>query len=1099
MSSATGLSPTSSRHTSAPVLARGLRVGGPYTITTTKDGKTETREGVYLELAETGNVDIKFSDATTLAAVQVTGTRAADIFDSKKMGAGTNISAAQIKGFASIQRNLQDYARLDPRLTQSDKSRGEISAAGQNSRYNTITIDGVNTSDSFGLESNNLPTAKQPISIDAIKAVQVNVSNYDVTQKGYTGANINAVTKSGTNEFKGSLTYVYRNDGFFGDGVNGAPFIAFNDEVTYGVTLGGPILEDRLFFFAGYEEFTRSENAPDFGPLGSSASNIVNISQSQIDAITGIANTTWAFNAGTSKVPAGIETKVKDSLVKIDWNINDNHRASYRYNKTEQNDLVVPGFNSSRLSLSSNWYTQGKTFESHVAQLFSDWSDNFSTEFKVSRRDYESIPQNFSNLPAISVLIQNPDPANALLRQTRTLLFGTDQFRHANELITRTDNIYLGANWFLGDHELKFGIDYDSNDISNLFLNDSNGVYTFSCINTSGTTFTYTFATVLNCTTATIAQVNQAANENFSRGRYSAYSLRSATDPVTGLPVSRDGAIAAWTLENTGLFLQDTWSVNSNLTVTAGLRYDRPNIDDNPIRNTAFETAFGRRNDVTIDGIGLLQPRVGFNYTFDGDKSMQLRGGVGLFQGSSANVWLTNPFTNNGLTIRTFSCSGTGANACPPRYQVDPSDIFNPNPANQPTFGPGTAISDVDLIRPDLEQPSVWKANIAFETELPFWGLVGQAELILTDTNVGIAYEHLNLGAPTRTAPDGRQMFWNASGYNAACWTGTGALSATPITCTGANSVTARSGRNTAFGDVVLAKPTGRGGSEVLTVGISRPMKDDWSWSLAYNFTQAEEVSPLTSSRAISNWDGRATFNPNEERAVKANYEIRDRFIGSFNYAHSFFGDYKTTVGLVYEGRAGRPFSWTYINDLNGDRIDGNDLMYIPTAINSGEVCFRSSASTAGSAVCVNDAAAEADFWAVVNANQELSSARGGVVDPNTGNNPWVNTFDFRISQEIPGFFKGNKATITLDVMNIGNLINKDWGLIDEITFNGGSSSLISGNNVRGGFASSFVRYAGIDSTGRYIYSVGSEENLSRRDNFGQSRWAAQVTLKYEF
>ena len=202
--------------------ARGLRVGGPYTITIVKDGVTETREGVYLQLAETTSVDATLGeDATTLAAVEVTGTAVlSEVFSADKMGATTAVNREQLDAYASINRNLQDYARLDPRLSQTDKERGEISLGGQNSRFNSITIDGVNTSDTFGLEANNLPTAKQPISIDTIDSVQVNVSNYDVTQTGYTGANINAVTKSGTNEFKGSVSYVYRDDNFAGDRLN---------------------------------------------------------------------------------------------------------------------------------------------------------------------------------------------------------------------------------------------------------------------------------------------------------------------------------------------------------------------------------------------------------------------------------------------------------------------------------------------------------------------------------------------------------------------------------------------------------------------------------------------------------------------------------------------------------------------------------------------------------------------------------------------------------------------------------------------------------------------------------------------------------------
>jgi len=1068
--------------------ARGLRVGGPYIISTTKSGEGSiSQDNVFLGLDKVSEVDLALAggDVTTLEAVRAVATTTSDVFSADKMGSGTSVYREQLRALPSIQRNLQDYARLDPRVSQSDKSRGEISAAGQNSRYNTITIDGVNTSDTFGLEANTLPTIKQPISIDAIDAVHINVSNYDVTQKGYTGANINAVTKSGTNEFHGTATYVYRDNEMFGDDPDGNPFRGFNDEKTYGATLGGPIIKDRLFFFAAYEKLTRSENAPDFGPLGSGAATEVNISPAQIDTVRNTAQSVYGIEIGTDVVPDGVETTVEDSLFKLDWNINDSHRASLRWNKTEQADLIVPGMSTTRLSLSSDWFSQGKTFESWVGQWFADWSDKFSTEVKISQRDYESVPSNFSTMPTVNFTVVNPNRANPALRQNNTLLFGTDQFRHANVLRTETFNAYAAGTLFLGDHTLKFGADYDSNDVYNLFMNDAFGVYTFACVNSSAT-FTYTLGAV-NCATSPLDTVNAAILENYSRGRYTGFSQRRSSTGVI------DDAAAEFTLDNLGVFAQDTWAVNSNLTITAGLRYDVPMIDDRPLQNTTVALApvygagvggsqtggFGYDNTVTIDGNGLLQPRIGFNYNFDSERPVQLRGGVGLFQGAAASVWLANPFTNNGLSIRVFNCSGTtGSNPCPVN---NPALGYNPDPNQQPVFGAGTAVADVDILDPDLEQPSIWKANLALDAELPFWGLVAQAELLLTDVNKAIAYEHLNLGNPTRLGSDGRSLYWNAAGYNAASWQASGA------TVSGAG-VEARALRNRAFNEVLLAKPTDKGRAQVLTLGLSRPMIHDWAASVAYTYTNATEVSPLTSSRGISNWDGRSVFNPNEEISGRANYEIGNRFSASFNWRHAFFGNYNSSVGVFYEGREGRPYSWTYNNDLNGDKIDGNDLMYIPTAFGSGEVVFR------------GGAAEEARFWDIVNSNPDLRSAVGGVVERNSGTNPWVNTFDVRISQEFPGFFKEHKAVLTLDLLNVGNMIDKDWGQVEEITFAGGNSTLITGNTVRGGFTRSFVNYNGVDAQGRYIYSLNPNvEGFSRRDNFGQSRWAAQVTFRYEF
>src|SRR5450830_1145299 len=282
-------------------VARGLRAGGPYTITITKNGEVEKREGVFLELAETANVDATLG--AQMQTVNVTGTGArAQIFNRSNMGAGTNIGANELAMQASIQRNLQDYARSDPRVSQTDKERGELSVAGQNSRYNSMTIDGVAVNDTFGLESNGSPTAKQPISIDAIQSVQVNVANYDVTQKGYTGANINAVTKSGTNTVKGSVYYVFRNDKLAGDRYNdtAGTYIAPppSKDTTKGITMGGALIQDKLFLFANYEKTASSRSSPSFGPIGSASTNVA-VPQSAIDSAAAIAKNKYGIDIGS--------------------------------------------------------------------------------------------------------------------------------------------------------------------------------------------------------------------------------------------------------------------------------------------------------------------------------------------------------------------------------------------------------------------------------------------------------------------------------------------------------------------------------------------------------------------------------------------------------------------------------------------------------------------------------------------------------------------------------------------------------------------------------------------------------------------------------
>ena len=1052
-------------------VARGLRAGGPYTITITKNGEVEKREGVFVQLAETANVDATLG--AQMQTVNVTGTGArAQIFNRSNMGAGTNIGPTELATQASISRSLQDYARADPRLSQTDKERGEISVAGQNSRYNSMTIDGVAVNDTFGLEASGTATGKQPISVEAIQSVQVNVANYDVTQKGYTGANINAVTKSGTNKVKGSVYYVFRNDKMSGERYNDTTGEYYDapksKDTTKGITLGGPLIEDKLFLFANYEKSSSSRSSPTFGPIGSPLTNVL-IPQAAIDSAIAIAKDKYGIPIGTSEVPGGTEFTATEKLLKLDWNLTDTQRMMLRYSKTEQAEPMFPGFSKTGLSLSSYWYAQEKSLETIVAQWTSEWTPTFSTEVKLSTRKYDSVPKNNAYLPSIGLQFSGPGP-DGKAADSRYLNFGTETSRQKNVLNNKTLDAYVGANWALGDHDVKFGTDFSKTEVYNAFLQNVNGNYTFGCITTLA----------LDCTKATTAQWQAAMLENFRNGRPSSYTLQA---PVAG--GSLDDAIARFTLKNIGLFVQDSWNVNKQLTLMAGLRVDGTRIGEKPIRNAIAAQpvgpvvagrqtgGFGIDNTHTIDGENLYQPRFGFNYKLDSARPTQIRGGMGLFQGAAMAVWLGNPYQNTGVALRNFNCSSTGK-ACPTN-----DGFFSIDPLHQPTnVGDTVPAMKVDALSPDLAQPSVWKANLAFEHELPWMGLVFGAEYLRTRTKDAIYYQELNLGAPTKTGSDGRALYWGANAYKVDCWdTVKGILNGK----TGCRADT-KAGNNAAFGQVLMATKTDKGEGNVLTLSLRSPMRNGLSWGTSYTYTDATEVSPLSSSTSSSNWGGRASFNPNENVASNSNYMVKDRFTANVSWQKRFFGEYKTSFGLFYEGRSGKPYSWTFNNDLNGDGLAGNDLMYIPKAPGSGEVAFYGKTAA-------ESAANEAAFWAVVNGNGDLRKSAGKVMNRNKSFAPWTNSIDMRFSQEVPGIFKGNKGIITFDMLNVGNMINRKWGRINEIAF-----------QSQGGQVRSFVDFVGIDAQGRYIYNTRpTVEGTETRQAKGESQWAIQATVKYEF
>ncbi len=1065
----------------------GVRVGGPFTVTVTKDGATSVQNEVFTKLAEVLDLDLTIS-AATLAPVTVSQSALNSVFDNERMGATTNITNQELNAYPSIRRNLYDYARLDPRVSQTDKERGEISVSGQNSKYNIATIDGVSISDTFGLEGNNFPTLKQPIPIDAIQSVQINVANMDVTQKGYTGANINAVTKSGTNEIKGSTYFIFRDDSLAGKRYNNLTGVYTAppkfQETTKGLTVGGPIIQDKLFFFLAYEELKSSRTSPDFGLIGSTAGGQVAITSSALASAQSIAKSTYGINIGGLDAPAS-NLLVKDYLAKFDWNISDSQRASVRFSRTEQAEPIYPNFGATALATDSNWYSQAKTIDSVVGQWIADWTPNFSTEVKLSSRKYDSVPVNNSNLPQIGLSFSGALPAGApagLSTGGRTLFFGTERSRHTNVLSTDTVDGYLGATYTYKNHELKFGGDYSENKVYNAFLQDTKGNYTFGCIN-SGATLSYTNplnAGGIACATATQAQVEAAVLENFQRGRPTSYQVQN---PLPGRTLA-DG-VAQWSLGNMGVFLQDNIAVSDRFKVLIGARLDKLNVPEQPIFNAAASApviagnaatntrqtgGFGLNNSYNMDGKDLFQPRVGFNWNLSTtERRSQLRGGAGLFQGASANVWLSNPYSNTGVATSIIGCGISGYAACP---QTD--GLLRVDPNAQITSFTGTIpAANIDFIDPSMKQPSVAKYNLAFEQELPIKGVIASAEWIQTRTNNALNYKFLNLGPVTRSGLDGRELYYNAAGFDQNCWTATGGTNTSGTAgCSG--SVTSRALRNSAFNNVTVATNTEKGGGNAITLALSQPAVQGLGWAMAYTKTSATEVSPLTSSVANSNWLNRSVFNPNEDVASNSNFLVRDRINAGMTWSQALFGTRKTTIGMFYEGRQGKPYSWVYGNDLNGDGVTGNDLMYIPKAPGSGEVVFRGGATE------------EAAFWQIVNETPALAAAKGGVVKRNSDFSPWSNSVDLRISQELPGFTAKHRGFLIFDFLNFGNMINNKWGRIDE-----------------GGFplTRNFVNYNGVDSQGRYVYSLrsGGVSPLQTRQASGESQWAVQVTARYEF
>lgn len=1028
--------------------AQGLRVGGPFDVTATTPGGSAERDDVFLQLAQDTSLDLSVAaSAAAGAATQMEGVQVhanasdvamAQIFQPDNKGMGTQVSQQELKVLPVPNRSIQDIARLNPAITITNKSKGEISALGQNSRYNNITIDSVPTNDSFGLEDNGLPALNQPVSLDAIEAYNISTANYDVANKRAVGANINIVTKSGTNDFHGSTYYVYRNaSNMVGDDRAGNEFKGYTRQWTGGATFSGPIIKDKLFFFVSLEKSKTIAPAPNYGPLGSGKGNIIPISQTDLDRITSIASG-LGMTPG-SATAAGADQEEKRGLFKLDWNIADGHRVSLRYDKTKSEQPNLNGYSTSSttpsLSLSSYWFDKHRENSQWVLNAYDDWSDSFSTEASFSYSKYDATPTVQTQQPQVRVYTNGIVTGNTITGPS--VLLGEEEFRHYNILGIRSYNGFFAGTWNVGDHSIKAGVDYQRDEFYNLFGRTEFGAYVFPSI-------------------------DAFANQN-----YFSYSVYRPTDG------NLDSIAAKWDLTQWGAFIQDTWQIG-NLSLQYGARYDLPKVSSAPMANPTFNAAYpGYPNNATVDGNGVFEPRASFNYAFDTERATQLRGGIGLSEGAPPGVWLSNPYTNNGLSLTSYSSSnGTG-------FTADPNNPLIP--ANVRKGGS----PEVDVTDGNFRMPTVWKASLGFDHQLPWSNLVFTAEVEHLETKDAVRFQDLNLGASTGALPDGRDSYWTTTDPNAFRTVGKTATGQNICATTNGVCAAARANRDPRFGNVIYLSNTSKGQATYGTLQLSKPFTadSDWSGSVGFVFGSSKDVSSGNEKVAASTWANDAVFNPNADAVGHSNFEINRRIIASLSWQHAFFGDYATSVSAFYDGHTGQPYSWVFGNDVSGIAATGTSaplgLAYIPKP---GDVLFQ-----AGTKQATID-----QFYTYMGNNSYLKGREGSVAERNGAHSPWVNELDLAIRQEIPGLFKGNRGELRLDVFNLTNMINKRWGQVRDVAYP---------------YNRSLANFAGVDPvSGKYVYAlpVDAKGNYNpgsfvREDDRAQSRWSLQLTARYTF
>ncbi len=955
-------------------VSRGLRPGGPYTVEIDAAGYGPTQlKDIYLDIEAGANVNVVLlaSDVVQMEKFSVTASANDHLFDPMTTDRGTFLNNRDIVTTVIGDRSINSLAARDSRISyNSDPMDKAISVSGINNRYNAMQVDGVSVSDPFGLNSNNTAAERNVIPLDSLEAIVISTAPYDVRKGGFTGASINAITKSGGNDFHGSVYYTFRNQEFVGEHLDGKAYPISNfKEQTFGATLGGPIIPRKLFFFLSYEKVDEDRIPP----------TVINkISDADMEKIVQGAEH-LGFNLGSSTPPSGNKLKDNTILAKIDWQINESHRLTTQYKYTDSERPTYPGFGTTggasenNFSFSNSWYSKNVSNKSVSAQLVSRWTDKLNTEIAFSYSNYHSEPKYDVQQPYVTIQ-RVPTVGSS---NTSYVSFGTDYSYQANVLDTKSYTAEMAATYALtSKHTLHAGVQYQFVDVYNLYVQNAYGSYTF-----------YNLAEF-------DAIANPASGINDGTKNYYSYYYNRIVPGIN--PAAEFGEATA------GIFIRDEWRVAPRFNVDMGLRLDTAIIGDDVPFNQSFFNAFGVRNDYTYDGKAILQPRIGFNWQpkiNDGRLRTTVRGGAGLFAGTMPRVWMSNSFSNTGMNYESYT-AGTSPGGAAPKVVADPNgQIYDPAKVSK--------VQTVAFMQPGFRLPSRWKANIAIEREIGPWGIVASAEYEWSKVNDDVRFVNINLAQSTVSVggvdtpvigPDGRVMYWRS--FNASTGLGSG------------TKVKSADFTNRIIG----VTNSNKGKSNVFTAMLNRPAKKDgWSWSAAYTYTQTTQATYGTSSVATSNWNYRATLNPNEEHEHTSDLEIRHRIVANVTKDFNWLSIGRTSFTLNYNGHSGLPFSMVASNDVNGDARSTNDLVYIP---------YRDGREAQ---YTFSSAAEKEKFYKIVD---RFGLREGSVSDTNSLRYPWVNQFNFRVEQEVKLPLWRHALTLAVDVLNIGNLLNDKWGVI---------------------------------------------------------------------
>lgn len=905
-----------------------VRVGGPYSVTATLDGfrPTETT-GVSVNLGATTEVDVALPLAEVAETIEVVG-NFDELINPNRTGSSSSIAYEQIQSFPTVRRNLLDVAKTNPyaSIRAGDESQKEISFAARSPKYNNIQIDGSNYNDLFGLgESGGTPSGQansQPIVLDALEQLQVSVSPYDVRQGGFTGGAINAVTRSGSNEFHGSAYYAQRDPDYVGDGPFDTPIREF-DEEQLGLSVGGPILRDKLFFFIAGEMNERTE------PSGFSADGSTGQSFGKPEdaaRFRDILLQNYGYDPG-GLGDIDIATESDHLFARLDWNVGTGHQLALRHNLIDAFRDDVANRSRTVFRFPNATFARDSKTESTVAQLNSVFGTSFN-EARIGYQTLEDVRSPLSVFPSIEVGGTGP--------RRGELIAGTEQFSGLNRLEQDILEITDDFTFLVGDHTFTIGTHNEFFEFTNYFLASFYGYYYFPTLD------------ALDAGQATEYQI----------------SFTNGSDP--GAPVS-EFEVQQW-----GLYGGDQWRVNDRFSLTYGIRADLAKFSDRPAFNSAVEAALGYdTSDVPDDNL-ILSPRVGFNWDPRGKGEDQLRGGIGVFAGRAPYVWISNVYAGTGIASTALACQASRGCVVPP---------FNPDPFDQPQTGAGSTPT-VDLIDPDFEFPQVLRTTLAYDRELPWWGLRGSLELLYTQVQQDVFYINANRVQSGTNPLDGRPTYTRVS---------------------------------SSFNDAPTLTNTDEGDETVASLVLSRPVRDGLGFNAGYTWSDAENAFEGSSSRAVSNWQ----FHPTRgdifrEDSQDSSFVNEHRWW--INATYSFeTGPVGHNVGLFWNAESGRPYSLLMGGDPNRDGFSTNDLLYVPGS--SDEVIL--------------DGFTWEQFLSYLS-HQGIDST-GTILERNQSKGPWSRRLDFHYDVEVP--ITVVRAQVSFDLINVLNLIDSDEGVVRYVNF----------------------------------------------------------------